>query len=194
MTAPGIFGGGPGVCRSALPWIDQLKVHRLEIRSVSGDDLQAMDQRSRGDQYVALRPRIGHVQTRATLRDCDIHRKNSALERWQHFVVDPGAKHSSLCVVAALDHQCPGFDLKDRDDRQIKIKGRNRVSPGSDFRIDSMATAQLRQHIGVEQIHQVKVAGRKILPPKWGGSNAMSSAPGWPSISRMVGPPAVSRR
>jgi hypothetical protein len=68
------------VCRSTLPWIDQLNVHRLEIRGVSGDDLQAMDQRSRGDQCVALRPRIGHVQTRATLRDCYIHRKHTSGE------------------------------------------------------------------------------------------------------------------
>ncbi len=53
--------------RSSIgPGVEQRNAHRLEVADVARDYDQAVNERGRRNQAVALRTRIGHMQRRAT--------------------------------------------------------------------------------------------------------------------------------
>ena len=125
---------------------------RPEIRPVPGHDDQAMRQRRRRNQRIALRTRVGNVQPSATTRDGDIDRQHPLRKRRQHPLLQPSPQQRPLHRIAALDPQHAPFQLQHSDDRQEQARDRHARRPGHDMRIGlaRRRPPQLGHHVGIE--------------------------------------------
>jgi len=71
----------------------------------------------RGDERIALRARIGSMQSRALPHDCDIDREYAVGEGQHDSPVQPGAQNLGLPGIASLHQQHAQFQFQHRNDR-----------------------------------------------------------------------------
>ena len=67
---------------------------------VARDESQAMDCRSGRDQRIALRPGIGEMESSGTARNRDVDGQDSACERIEQLVIEPGLQSLRLSGIA----------------------------------------------------------------------------------------------
>lgn len=98
-----------------MPWIEQRNTGRLEVRDVTGNDCQTVNQRSRGDQNITFGTPIGNMKASAMLRHGCINGQDTALEARKNPVIDPGAEHLALCGVLSRHQQRAKLDFQYRN-------------------------------------------------------------------------------
>jgi hypothetical protein len=124
----------PLAALSQLPRINHPNPHRFEIRNIPRDHRQPMNHRRRRDQGIAVRARVGHMKTRATLRHGRVDRQDAAFEARQDLFVDPGAQHGALRRVPARASKRAELDFQDRYRRQEKLAAGTALAQATTWR------------------------------------------------------------
>ena len=151
-----------------------------------------MHERGSGNHGIALRLAVGNMERCAPAGDGDIDRKDATGKIGEDTLFEPCAQDHGLGWIAALDQQYAAFDLQDGDGRQEELGQLDVARPGPHMRIGVVRATQLRDDIGVEQVHQSRSAGRE-MSPSFAGSNS-KSPPSQPEMaSSKVRPLPVSR-
>ena len=79
---------------SRYPRIDKAHARRLKIVCIPRHDREAMYERSGRDEAIAIRPRIWHMQSSASLGNRSVNRQNMAGEGGQNMPIHPGAEEN----------------------------------------------------------------------------------------------------
>ncbi|MCY1557696.1 hypothetical protein D9M68_945660 [compost metagenome] len=101
--------------------------------------------------------------------------------------IHPYAQSGALVRVPSLHQKDAKFQLHQCYHRYVELRGINAVEPRDDFDVGLAIAgfAQLRNHVGIEQEHQEKSAGRGKSRDR-GGASSISDSPGIESAATML--------
>ena len=123
-----------------------------------------------------------------------VDRRSPAGECGQNLVVEPGPQDCSPSGVPTCRHQraCLAISSIVMTEWEEVVR-LDRVGPRCHLRVYPLSPPQLGQDVGVEQEHQARSGARNKPVPRRGGSNSISSVPGWSSNCRMHPPWTIAR-
>src|SRR5690606_4890985 len=183
------------VIDSVRPGVEYRHARGHEILDVAGNHGHPVYQGRRGDQGVAYGTHIGDMQTCAGPCHGDVDREDAMEERRHDMVLEPGPQNPSLGGIPSLAAQDVDFEFLQDDDGDEQFGRFHLPGPCTDTPIGlaRLYLAQLRDDIGIQQVHQLKSASR--AGSRIGvTSSSTSSEPGMASRVAMLSCCPVRRR